>query len=210
MRVLPLPNKTSSGDIQKALARYTMESLQRHRNIYDKESNTPSTLFSKMYQAEDDDTLTPKEMLHNAQAYIVAGSDTTANTMTYLVWAVCKHPDIRKRLVSELKKLPVDFGFDQLKTLPYLNQVIQETLRMYGAAPAQLRREVPAGGVKIGGHWLPGGATAGTQAYTLHRNPAVFTDPLSFNPSRWENPTQAMQSSLMPFGGGSRSKPRNT
>ena len=159
-----------------------------------------------MYQAKNDDVLTPKEMRDNAQAYIIGGSDTAAITLTYLVWMVCRHPEIQKKLVDEVKGLTGDFDFEEVRKLPYLNQVLQETLRLYGAVPAELPREVPAGGVKLGNYWLPGGVDIAAQSYTLHQDPTAFPDPLKFDPSRWENPTQSMHNSFMPFGGGSRSK----
>lgn len=203
---LPWFKKINPSEVLKASDEYATQSIERHKSLYNKESETPRTLFSKIYQASNDDTLTLKEMRDNAQSYIVGGSDTTSSTLTYLVWAVCRHPGVQKRLVEEVKGLPGDFCFEHVRKLPYLNQVLQETLRLYGAVPAHLPREVPAGGVKLSGYWLPGGVDVGAQLYTLHQDPAVFHDPLKFDPSRWENPTQAMQNSFMPFGGGSRSK----
>ena len=140
-------------------------------------------------------------------AYIVAGSDTTANTLTYLVWAVCRHPEVKAALVTELETLPASgFGDGELKQLPYLNQVVEETLRLYSAAPSTLPRRVPPGGAVLAGHWLEGGTTVSSQAYTLHRDPETFSFPDNFNPSRWERPTKDMKDAFFAFGGGSRGK----
>jgi cytochrome P450 len=84
-----------------------------------------------------------------------------------------------------------------------LNNIIQETLRLYSAAQAGLPRVVPREGVTFAGFWIPGGTVTATQAYTLHRDADVFPEPLKFDPSRWENPTKAMKDAYMPFGGGS-------
>lgn len=102
--------------------------------------------------------------------------------------------------------LPADFDDSMLKPLPYLNQVIDETLRLFAAAPSGLPRVVPPGGAELAGHWLPGGSTVTTQAYTLHRDPVVFPRPEVYDPSRWSSPTKAMKESSMHFGGGTRSK----
>jgi cytochrome P450 len=184
---------------------HVMQSLQRHRTLVENDDrNVKSTLFSKMYKAEDENGLTPTEMAHNALAYIVAGSDTTANTLAYLVWAVCKNPEVKKRLAEEVKTLPDTFSDDDIRELPYLDQVIKETLRLYPSVPSPLPRVVPAGGEMLGDQWLPGGTTVSSQAFTLHRNPEIFSYPEMFNPSRWEEPTQAMKDSILTFGGGSR------
>lgn len=60
----------------------------------------------------------------------------------------------------------------------------------------------------LGGQFVPEGSTVSTQAYTLHRDPAVFIDPLIFWPQRWESPSQEMKDAFMPYGGGTRGKPR--
>lgn len=159
-----------------------------------------------MYKAGDKETLTMGEILNNARSYIIAGSDTTSNTLTYLIWSVCRDPDIKKQLLEELNMLSEDFTDRDLKALPYMNRVIDETLRLYSAAPGGLPRSVPEGGATFGKHWLPGGTVVLTQAYSLHRNEEAFPDAEKFDPSRWENPTQAMKEAYMPFGGGSRGK----
>ncbi|KAI1073419.1 cytochrome P450 [Whalleya microplaca] len=184
---------------------YATESLQRHQDLVDNDSEKPSyTVFSKMYKAQDEETLTPIEIRDNAQTFIVAGSDTTANTLTYLIWSVCRHPKIKATLLKELRTLPEDFSDDNLKALPYLAQTIDETLRLYSVVPSGLPRVVPEGGATLGGYFIPENYTVLTQSYTLHRNPEAFPDPDIFEPSRWENPTKLMKDSYMPFGGGSR------
>ncbi|KAJ5208034.1 hypothetical protein N7449_002413, partial [Penicillium cf. viridicatum] len=91
-----------------------------------------------------------------------------------------------------------------LRDLPYLNQVINETLRLYTAVPFGLPRLVPPEGAQFNGYHVPRGITVSTQAYSLHRDHAIFPDPDKFNPERWKNPTKEMKEASLPFGGGSR------
>ena len=157
--------------------RYAEESLQRHKNIVEADPvNAKPTLFKNLYKAGEEG-MSHKELAAEARAYIVAGSDTTAHSLTYMVWAVCKDPAIKQRLVEEVSKLPEQFTDEHLEPLPYLNNVIQETLRLYAAAPGALRRTVPQGGSEIDGYWLPGGLTITTQAWSLHRDGSVYPDP---------------------------------
>lgn len=123
-----------------------------------------------------------------------------------MVWAVCGHPEVKSRLLKELEVLPDDFTYDDLRHVPYLDHVIDETLRRYSTVPAGLPREVPGGGAELCGYHIPAGYTVATQNYSLHRDPVAFPDPERFDPSRWENTTQAMKDSFMPFGAGSRSE----
>ncbi|RWA10079.1 hypothetical protein EKO27_g5041 [Xylaria grammica] len=204
---IPLPVLSNAQTSAKRIKNYSKESLKRHAAIVEKEGpGSRPTVFTKIYDAEGDDSITQDEMADNAQSYIVAGSDTTSNTLTYLTWSVCRHPEVKARLLKELEVLPDGFTYEDMRQvhLPYLENVLSETLRRYPSVPAGLPREVPEGGAKLCGHYIPAGYTVSTQNYSLHRNPDAFPDPEKFDPSRWENPTQVMKDSFIPFGGGSR------
>ncbi|KAK7982033.1 cytochrome P450 [Apiospora saccharicola] len=197
----PIPFIRKGTEVLDRMRQSATELLQRHYRVIEEEGeDAKPSLLSKLYHPKaGEEGLEFDEIRANAQSYIVAGSDTTSNTLTYLIWLVCKHDVVRGRLVEELDALPVSFEDGDLKKLPYLNQVIEETLRMYSSVPAGLPRAVPPEGIEFCGHWIPGGTTVSAQAYTMHRNPVVFSNPL-----QWERPTQAMKDSFVPFGGGSR------
>ncbi len=186
---------------------YAAESITRYQNLLASDpTRAKFTVFTKAFQAEDNDNLTFKELLCDAAAFIVGGSDTTANTLTYLVWSVSRHPGVKAKLMKELNSLADDYTDQQVQKLPYLNQVIKETLRLYPAVPAGLPRVVPPSGASLGGYWVPGGSTVSAQAYSLHRDPVVFPEPERFIPERWEKVTSEMKASFMSFGFGSRGK----
>ncbi|KAK4187953.1 cytochrome P450 [Podospora australis] len=176
--------------------RYARESIARHERL---------ALFSNVFKAKNEERMTPEEVFPEAESYIIAGTGTTSNTLTYLVWSVCSHPKIQEELVRELRSLPQDFGDAELKELPYLALVIEETLRLYSAVPSGLPRIVPPGGAELAGHRLDEGVTVCAQAYSMHNNPDVFPDPLSFKPERWAEPVpKVMRDSFMPWGRGAR------
>jgi cytochrome P450 len=131
-----------------------------------------------MREADKGEKLDDLDLKLEASGLIVAGSDTTAISLTYLVWAVLSRPDLTRMLQQEVGVLPDDYTDGHLEELPLLNAVIEETLRLYGAAPGGLPRAVPPGGVHLGGFFLPGGTTVTTQAYTMHRDPRIFPNPL--------------------------------
>lgn len=171
--------------------------------------DTTPTLLSKLYAVEktnprSNGNMDTEELTEEARAYIIAGTDTTAASLTYLLWALAKHPTIQHDLRQELNTLPQDFTVADLKHLKLLNHVITETLRLYAAAPAGLPRTVPAPGLSTNGYYIPPGTTVSSQAYSLHRDESIFPNAEFFIPSRWEAPTQAMKEAYMPFGGGSR------
>ncbi|GJC84894.1 putative sterigmatocystin biosynthesis P450 monooxygenase STCB [Colletotrichum liriopes] len=122
--------------------------------------------------------LTDEDIKSESADFILAGSDTTSITLTYLVWAVLKRPDLQDRLEKEVTSVGEEFDDAALEKLPLLNAVIDETLRLYGAAPGNLPRTVPPNGTTIAGFFIPEGISVETQAFTLHRHPDVYTDPL--------------------------------
>lgn len=202
---MPLPGFKDVAETVVKNKRYAEESLERYRSLVERDPARPiPTLFTKLFRGEEEATLSFKEILDEAQAYIVAGSETASLTMTFLVWAVCRDRAVQRRLVDELRALPDNYDDAQLQRLPYLNQVIEETLRLYAVVPSALPRLVPAGGATLAGYFLPAGATVCTQAYSLHRNEALFPDPERFDPDRWARPTKEMKDGMMAFGGGSR------
>ncbi|KAK4862890.1 hypothetical protein LT330_003023 [Penicillium expansum] len=203
-KYLPLPVFKRSIAVGKRMGMYGSQSIDRYKKmITENPSNPKKTLFTKLFDTEKDG-LAHEEIKKEAQGYIVAGSDTTAVTLTYLVYAVCGNSRIRDKLVAEVATLSEPIHDNDLRNLPYLNMVITETLRLYTAVPFGLPRAVPSEGANFNGYFLPSGATVSTQSYSLHRDPTIFPDPYTFNPERWENPTKEMKDISIPFGGGSR------
>ncbi|KAK8071440.1 cytochrome P450 [Apiospora hydei] len=208
IRKVPVPLKTAN-EVECRTMNYAHESLQWHRRLVEESPETTvPTLFSKFY---NDNTITAREMAVDAQAYIIGGSDTLSKTLTYLVWAVCRNPSVKEKLVREIQqRLPLasqqrsGITDAQVRDLPYLAMVIEETLRLYPAVPSALPRVVPPEAPELCGRRLPAGATVTTSAYCLHRDPTAFPDPERFIPERWQNPTKRMKDAFMAFGGGSR------
>ncbi|KPI35287.1 putative sterigmatocystin biosynthesis monooxygenase STCB [Cyphellophora attinorum] len=186
----------------RRIGQYSQASIDRYRALLQRtDEKAPQTLFSKIWA---DKELTPDDIRSEAQGYIVAGSDTTAVTLTYLVYNVCQDERVRQRLLEELASLPTDFRDADVRNLPYLDQVVTETLRLNAPVAASLERTAPPEGARLAGYDIPGGVIVSTQAYTLHRSKKIFEDPHKFNPDRWRTPSAEMKDSMMPFGGGAR------
>ena len=135
-----------------------------------------SNIFTDILRPDrkQEDHISNNDAVMEAGALVVAGSGTTAVTLTYLIWAVLSHPQVQKRLEEEVATLDVGFTDANLETLPYLNAVIEESLRLYGSAPGSLPRTVPESGLQVQGYYIPPGYTVETQAYTIHRDPRMF------------------------------------
>ncbi|KAF7314170.1 hypothetical protein MKEN_00889200 [Mycena kentingensis (nom. inval.)] len=162
--------------------------------------------------------------------HVVAGTDTTSISLSYFLWELTRRRDVLHKLRTEIDAAMPDASvvpdIKVLNKMEYLNAFIEEGLRIYGAAPSLLERVVPsqtssnkkvqavcADGLDLLGYLLPPGTIVGTQAWSMHRNPAVFPSPDTFLPERWiacdDSEEEAdrlarMTNSMCPFGIGSR------
>ena len=149
------------------LAVANMKNSQGHTNIF----------ANMLAEAEKGERLSDQDVRMEAQNLIIAGTDTTSVTLTYLIYAVLSRAQLQAQIEAEVQTLPDNFRNADVDGLEMLNAVIEETLRLYGAAPGALPRMVPEGGAVMGGFVLPEGTTVTTQAYTFHRDSSLFPDP---------------------------------
>jgi len=159
---------------------YGLAAIENYKTHFANLSDEGSrSLFSKFLDTTKNAEITLPEISAEASNLIVAGSDTTAVSLTYLIWSVLRkqHQHVKEKLCAEISTLPIDASIADLGELKYLDAVITESLRLYGAAPGSLPRVPPATGAKLGQYYVPGGTTVSAQAYTVHRDPAIFPDP---------------------------------
>lgn len=152
----------------------------------EKDANTHRTFFARAAEdakadkargSKGSEELSDAEICVDAAGFQLAGSDTVAITLTFLLWCILNRPALRKELEQEVARIAGEVTDAACEKLPLLNAVIDETLRLHGAAPTALRRVVPAGGATLCGYRIPDTAIVATQAYSLHRNPEIWKDP---------------------------------
>lgn len=108
-------------------------------------------------KAASDETL-----LTTAGANIAAGSDTTAITLSAMLYYLCRNPEVMRKLRAEFDPQiggGAALTFQQAQALPYLQAVIKETLRMHPATGFTMPRIVPAGGCTVAGQFIPAGVS---------------------------------------------------
>ncbi|KAI8933564.1 hypothetical protein NX059_009297 [Plenodomus lindquistii] len=145
---------------------------------------------------------------------MVAGSDTTAISLSAILYYLLKDRSTFDRLREEVDALPKEgerryITFKQSQEMPYLQVVMKEALRMHPATGLPLERVVPAGGATICDKFFPEGTIVGINSWVSHRDPSIYgSDANTFNPSRWliadKEKLALMERSWMPFGLGSR------
>jgi benzoate 4-monooxygenase len=144
-----------------------------------------------------------------ALTMLIAGSDTTSNTMCSLMFWVLRTPGVLEKLQKELDDaLPGDWcvpSYSQVKDLTYLRAVINETLRIHSTSSLGLPRIAPPEGATVCGVFFPGGTVLSVPAYTMHHSKEVWgADAEEFRPERWFELTPMQKKSFIPFSVGPR------
>ncbi|KAI0329906.1 high nitrogen upregulated cytochrome P450 monooxygenase 2 [Cubamyces sp. BRFM 1775] len=133
-----------------------------------------------------------RETVSNGTLAMIAGSDTTSIALSNLFYFVLSDPAVYTRLRAEVDHY-FPPGENPLETkhhasMPFLNAVINETLRLIPVVPDGSQRRVPkgSGGRVAGPYYLPEGTITYVHFYSLHRDPKYFSPhPESFYPDRW-------------------------
>ncbi|KAL2104613.1 hypothetical protein VUR80DRAFT_10112 [Thermomyces stellatus] len=164
--------------------------------------------------AKDPEEFTPEHTLAGCTSNMVAGSDTTAISLSAILYYLLQHPACFQKLRDEVDEHARENGggyitFKDSQGMSYLQAVIKEALRMHPATGLPLERVVPAGGATISGYFFPEGTIVGINSWVEHRNPAIFgPDADEFRPERWlsddAEKLSYMNRHWMPFGLGSR------
>ncbi|KAM0216495.1 hypothetical protein ACHAQD_007726 [Fusarium lateritium] len=161
------------------------------------------------------DVFTQYHVLMGCTSNMVAGSDTTAISLSAVLYYLLKTPQCLQRLREEINELNArgelskSPTFKESQKMVYLQAVIKEALRMHPATGLPLERVVPEGGATIAGRFFPEGTIVGINCWVAHRDTRVFGDNAdSFNPDRWlvedSDRISLMNRYYMPFGLGSR------
>lgn len=151
---------------------------------------------------------------------LLAGRDTTACTLTWIIYEVSRQPDIVAKLRQEIIEhvgLSRQPTYQDLKDMKYLNHIISETLRLYPVVPYNVRfalndTTLPVGGGPDGTQpiAIPKNTPIGYSPVVMQRRPDLYPPPETgfapvdeFCPERWDNWTPKAWT-YIPFNGGPR------
>jgi cytochrome P450 len=161
--------------------------------------------------SEQGEVLSEQDMRDELLTLLLAGHETTATTLTWAWWFLDHQPAAAERLREEVAAVAGDrtLTYDDVAALPFTTAVVSETLRLRPAA-WMIEREVVAP-VDLAGVRPPVGNVLLISPWLLHRDPALWSDPLSFTPERWLDASGEYDDSApgqprgawLPFGAGS-------
>jgi cytochrome P450 len=164
-------------------------------------------LLSMLLAARDDEgnPMDAKQLRDEVMTLFVAGHETTANALDWAFYLLAQNPAAANTLQAEIATLngqPPTMA--DLARLPYSELVIKEALRLY--PPASGAARTPIHDIELGGYLIPKGSNIALSIYAMQRNPALFPEPLKFDPDRFSPAREAsiIKYSYLPFGAGPR------
>ncbi|XP_049535741.1 probable cytochrome P450 6a14 [Anopheles darlingi] len=154
--------------------------------------------------------MTNEELAAQVFVFFIAGFETSSTTQSFCLYELAKNPDIQERLREEINRAIDENGgqvnYDVVMGIQYLDQVINETLRMY--PPVEGLNRVADVDYTIPGtkHVIPKRTLVQIPVYALQHDPDYYPDPERFDPNRFspEEVKKRHPYVFLPFGEGPR------
>src|SRR6266436_2037942 len=217
-RELPIQtklNRKRAREIQadQALMVQTVQHLIEERRESDA-TGTVNDLLDRMLTGVDrqsGEKLDDNNIIAQCVTFLIAGHETTSGLLSFALYALLKNPEVLARAYDEVDRvLGTDLSvlptYAQVHQVPYVAQILEETLRLWPTAPAFTRR--PYEDTVIGDKYRLGRDTAATILVgMLHRDVQVWGEnPEAFDPDRFspENRAKIPPNAYKPFGTGQR------
>jgi len=198
---MPFGNLKKMRNSSKSVDHYVKTLLQES---VENDNNTPS-LLKMLMEANSDHKLSKSAMRDNAIIFIVAGHETTATSLLYVLYNMSIHQDCQDKLREEINRVfPKTVNPEGVKELHYTSNVINESLRLYPPV-GFLSRSTKESELKLGDYVIPPNSSFSILVYGLHRDPDVWgEDAENYKPERFDHLTKEQLQSFMPFGSGPR------
>ena len=216
-RELPVQTKLRRGASRKLAENYRyMESevqqiIDERRRAGNVEEH--KDLLSAMLTGVDKKTgqkLDDDNIVAQCQTFLIAGHETTSGLLSFATAFLIKHPDVVARAQEEVDRvLGTDTSvlptYQQIQGLTYVNQILNETLRLWPTVSAFTR--YPYNDAMVGPYLMPKGSSITGFTIMLHRDPSVWgADAEEYNPDHFrpETRSQIPPNAFKPFGSGQR------
>ncbi|OBZ85113.1 hypothetical protein A0J61_06837 [Choanephora cucurbitarum] len=189
----------------------TVDEIIKERRSSNNTTNESSDLLDYMLNASDENnlSLSDENIRYQAITFLIAGHDTTANTIAWALYELSQNPDVEAKVMQEL----VDVGIKpntlptakQVSSLKYLDKTIRETLRLHPPL-REFTKYCKKDCVIPGGYKIKADSYIIASVISLHINPKIHPNPLKFDPERFSPEEEQKRSrfSWLPFSTGPR------
>ena len=157
----------------------------------------------------DNTGMSDEQIRDEVLTLLLAGHETTANSLTWTWYLLSQNPGAEQRLHAELDQVlagraPTAADVEHLK---FTRAVLSESMRLYPPAYVVGRRALEPYPVPGTGYVLPAGTVVLMSQFLLHRDPRFWDEPERFVPERWmrtDSRSERHRYAYFPFGAGPR------
>ena len=203
---VPRPGEILGRGAVRTMHRMVARAIEARRRG---ETGGADDLLDHMLAAVDADTgrrMGPADLLNNMQFFIVAGHETTALALAWSLFLLASDPAVQDRARAEVRGVLGDraAGAADVERMPYLTQVLDETMRLYPPVGFLARNVVAAD--RIYDRDIAPRETVFLNIYALHRHRLYWDDPDGFDPGHFDPERSAARDryQYLPFGAGPR------
>jgi cytochrome P450 len=199
---VPMPGDRAFLRASRDINRMLLPVIDRAR----REGGDGADLMSALLRGGGPDgrLLSDEHVGQDVVALFVAGSESSALTLTWAWVLLARHPIVAARVREEADQVLADGPPrpEHVRRLVFTQQVMAEVMRLYSMAwpvPRVAREDDAVGGVPV-----PAGSTLVFSPYLTHRLSEFWPDPLRFDPCRFERKAVRERHPLacLPFGDG--------
>lgn len=181
-----------------------IEERQREVEANQSALDNREDVLSRFIALGEKDVVTLRDAVIN---FIIAGRDTTAQTLTWMAYFLALNPSLQDELVAEIEEHiqpDVTPTLDDLKQLQLVQATMDETLRLRPPVPIDIKTALKDDVLPSGVH-IPGGSLVLYSPYVMGHHDQLWNRPENFDPKRWLDPNRPVPPhNAIPFQAGPR------
>ena len=205
----PRPGELLAGASVRTMHAMVATAIDARRKQGKAPPDKADDLLDRMLAAEDPETrhrMSPQDLIHNMQFFIVAGHETTALALSWALYLLANSPDHQERAraqaMAQLQGRVAEAA--DLPHMPFIEQVLEESMRLYPPV-GLLARNVLAEDELCGRKMRPNDILF-LPIWALHRHELLWERPDRFDPNRFDRLAGPKRDKYqyLPFGAGPR------
>ncbi|KAI0419671.1 cytochrome P450 [Xylaria grammica] len=189
VRLLPWKMNTLFKYLTTTLSDVCMPMLQEKKDAIINSKDDHFDVLSLLIKSGN---FTDPQLRDQLLTFLAAGHETTSSALSWACYLLSKHPEYQDKLREEIRQaVPDDMEIDKstdlagiLEPLPYLNGIMNETLRLYPTVPLTMRQAIRDS--NLAGQAIPKGVTVVLSLWQMNRAPDLWGPAAGeFRPERW-------------------------
>ena len=202
----PRPGELLAGSSVRTMHSMVATAIEARRR---QATGLADDLLDHMLAAQDPETghrMSPQDLIHNMQFFIVAGHETTALALSWALYLLANSPDHQERaraqVTAQLNGRAA--GAEDLVAMPFIEQILEEAMRLY--PPVGLLARTVLKEDELCGRPMRPNDILFLPIWALHRHELLWERPAEFDPDRFDPVTGPKRDKYqyLPFGAGPR------